>query len=69
MPAFAGMAGNNRIRNCVAPCRGWSSRGFPLHPETPQEGRSLEELFAERGVDLAASMERLKRVALECGLP
>jgi predicted DsbA family dithiol-disulfide isomerase len=40
-----------------------------LHPETPEEGRSLEELFAGRGIDLAASMERLKRVACECSLP
>jgi predicted DsbA family dithiol-disulfide isomerase len=40
-----------------------------LHPETPEEGRSLEELFAGRGIDLAAFMERLKRVAYECNLP
>ena len=40
-----------------------------MHPETPEEGRSLEELFAGRGIDLAAVMERLKRVAYECNLP
>jgi predicted DsbA family dithiol-disulfide isomerase len=40
-----------------------------LHPETPEEGCSLEELFAGRGMDLTASMERLKRVANECSLP
>ena len=33
---------------------------FPLHPETPQEGKSLEELFAGRGVDLDAMYERMK---------
>ena len=42
---------------------------FPLHPETPEEGQSLEELFAGRNIDLAAAMERLQRVAQECGLP
>ncbi len=40
-----------------------------MHPETPEEGRSLEELFAGRGIDLAAAMEKLKRVAYECNLP
>jgi predicted DsbA family dithiol-disulfide isomerase len=40
-----------------------------LHPETPEEGRSLEELFAGRGIDLAAAMEKLKSVAYECNLP
>jgi predicted DsbA family dithiol-disulfide isomerase len=40
-----------------------------LHPETPEDGRTLEDLFAGRGIDLAASMERLKRVAGECNLP
>jgi predicted DsbA family dithiol-disulfide isomerase len=29
----------------------------------------LEELFAGRGIDLTASMDRLKRVAAEVGLP
>lgn len=42
---------------------------FPLHPETPQEGQSLAELFAGRNIDLAAAMDRLRRVAGECGLP
>lgn len=42
---------------------------FPLHPETPEEGRFLEELFAGRGIDLTASMDRLRRVASELGLP
>jgi predicted DsbA family dithiol-disulfide isomerase len=42
---------------------------FPLHPETPEEGISLEELFKGRGIDLPSSMERLKKVAAELGLP
>ncbi len=33
---------------------------FPLHPETPADGRSLEELFAGRGVDIKASYARMK---------
>ena len=33
---------------------------FPLHPETPAEGRSLEELFAGRGIDIKASYDRMK---------
>lgn len=42
---------------------------FPLHPETPEDGRSLEDLFRGRGVDVAASQERLKRLAQSEGLP
>ena len=42
---------------------------FPLHPETPQEGRSLEDLFAGRGADLAAMKARLRQVADAEGLP
>jgi predicted DsbA family dithiol-disulfide isomerase len=42
---------------------------FPLHPETPEEGMSLEELFKGRGIDLPASMGRLEKVATELGLP
>ena len=33
---------------------------FPLHPETPAEGMSLETLFAGRNVDLDASYNRMK---------
>lgn len=33
---------------------------FPLHPETPAEGMSLEALFAGRGVDLDAMYARMK---------
>ena len=33
---------------------------FPLHPDTPIEGKSLAELFAGRGVDLDAMYQRMK---------
>ena len=42
---------------------------FPLHPETPEEGLTLEELFAGRGIDIKKNMSRLKQVADELGLP
>lgn len=42
---------------------------FPLHPETPSEGRSLEELFAGRGVDIKANYERMKERMDAEGLP
>lgn len=42
---------------------------FPLHPETPMEGSSLEDLFRGRSVDLTEVAARLKSVAREEGLP
>jgi len=42
---------------------------FPLHPETPQEGLSLEELFAGRNIDIQASQQRLQNVMQQEGLP
>jgi len=42
---------------------------FPLHPETPAEGRSLKELFAGRGVDLDAMHNRMKALMESEGLP
>lgn len=42
---------------------------FPLHPETPEEGLTLAELFAGRSVDIPAIMKRLKKAAQELGLP
>ena len=42
---------------------------FPLHPETPQEGCSLEELFAGRNVDMEAMYTRMKGLMDEEGLP
>jgi len=42
---------------------------FPLHPDTPQEGRSLAELFAGRGYDIAKMQAQMRaRMAAE-GLP
>jgi predicted DsbA family dithiol-disulfide isomerase len=42
---------------------------FPLHPETPQEGRSLEDLFAGRDMDLDAMYTRMKGLMDAEGLP
>ena len=42
---------------------------FPLHPETPEEGLTLAELFAGRSLDIPGILQRLKRVAGELGLP
>lgn len=42
---------------------------FPLHPETPEEGLSLEELFSGRSIDINQMMALLRRVAAELGLP
>ncbi len=41
---------------------------FPLHPETPPEGRSLEALFADRGVDLEAMHNRMAELMRAEGL-
>ena len=42
---------------------------FPLHPKTPDEGITLEQLFAGRNVDIQASQERLQNVMQREGLP
>ncbi len=42
---------------------------FPLHPETPEEGVTLEELFKGRNFDIDAMMVHLKGVADSLGLP
>ncbi len=42
---------------------------FPLHPETPQEGAELEQLFAGRGIDLDAMYTRMKALMDTEGLP
>jgi predicted DsbA family dithiol-disulfide isomerase len=44
-------------------------KAFPLHPETPEAGLTLEELFAGRPIDIKKMMSRLKQVADELGLP
>jgi predicted DsbA family dithiol-disulfide isomerase len=42
---------------------------FPLHPETPKEGVSLETLFAGRNIDVEAMYARMKHLMDEEGLP
>ena len=42
---------------------------FPLHPETPEEGVTLEELFAGRNLDIPSMLEHFAKVAADCGLP
>ena len=42
---------------------------FPLHPETPQEGRSMEDLYAGRNVDPEAMYQRMKGLMDAEGLP
>lgn len=42
---------------------------FPLHPETPEEGLTLEELFAGEKLDVAAAKERLAGLMTQEGLP
>jgi predicted DsbA family dithiol-disulfide isomerase len=41
---------------------------FPLHPSTPEAGLTLEQLFAGRQMDIAASKARMKRLMEEEGL-
>ncbi len=42
---------------------------FPLHPETPVEGRSMAELYAGRNVDPEAMYARMKGLMDAEGLP
>jgi predicted DsbA family dithiol-disulfide isomerase len=42
---------------------------FPLHPEIPEEGLTLEELFRGRSGNVDDMRARLRRVAEEEGLP
>ena len=42
---------------------------FPLHPETPQEGRTLEELFAGRPININQVLEQLSQTARQLDLP
>lgn len=41
---------------------------FPLHPETPEQGQSLEQLFAGR-INVSSVLARLKQVAESLDLP
>jgi predicted DsbA family dithiol-disulfide isomerase len=42
---------------------------FPLHPETPEEGLTLEALFIGRSISVTEMMSRLRTVAEDLGLP
>ena len=42
---------------------------FPLHPETPEEGMELSQLFAGREAQIKSMQARLQQVALIEGLP
>jgi predicted DsbA family dithiol-disulfide isomerase len=42
---------------------------FPLHPETPAEGRALVDLFAGRNLDLRAMHAQMKARMTAEGLP
>lgn len=44
-------------------------RYFPLHPDTPEEGRSLEDLFSGTGIDFKAGAQRMKALTQVEGLP
>jgi len=42
---------------------------FPLHPETPDEGQTLEALFQDRAVNIAEVQQRLAEMMETEGLP
>lgn len=42
---------------------------FPLHPETPPQGRTLKDLFSGRNIDIAQMLSHLKQVARDLELP
>ena len=42
---------------------------FPLHPDTPDQGLTLEQLFAGRSFDIEAAQTRLAALMAEEGLP
>jgi predicted DsbA family dithiol-disulfide isomerase len=42
---------------------------FPLHPDTPQAGRSLEEMFAGRGYDVPKMQAQMRARMQAEGLP
>ncbi|MBW2673381.1 MAG: DsbA family protein [Deltaproteobacteria bacterium] len=44
-------------------------RAFPLHPDTPEEGLLIEQLFAGYPVNLEAVRDRLRETAAGLGLP
>jgi len=42
---------------------------FPLHPETPRDGQTLEALFAGRGINVPAAQKRIAQLMHAEGLP
>jgi predicted DsbA family dithiol-disulfide isomerase len=42
---------------------------FPLHPDTPPEGREMAQFYAERGIDPEAAYQRMKGLMDAEGLP
>jgi predicted DsbA family dithiol-disulfide isomerase len=42
---------------------------FPLHPETPQEGREMAPFYRQRGIDPEAAWTRMKTLMDAEGLP
>lgn len=44
-------------------------RHYPLHPETPAAGLTLEELFAGRNLDIPAAQARMTALMAQEGLP
>jgi len=42
---------------------------LPLHPEIPQQGQTLAELFAGQAFDLPRMLDRMQHVARELDLP
>jgi predicted DsbA family dithiol-disulfide isomerase len=44
-------------------------RAFPLHPETPEEGQSLQSLFGADNARLEGMLAHLRHTADELGLP
>ena len=44
-------------------------RAFPLHPETPEQGKSLEELFAGSAINVVQMLAHLNQIAQSLGLP
>ncbi len=43
-------------------------RHFPLHPDTPEAGLTLEELFADRNIDIPAAKAQMSRLMADEGL-
>lgn len=44
-------------------------RHFPLHPDTPAEGMTLEDLFRGRNIDIPAAQQRMAALMRDEGLP